>query len=103
MYSNRNARYAAVLLISLLWGAVLFSREEATAQPAPQEANPKSTPTAPERPIRIDVQLALVNVSVIDPYNRFVTGLEKEHFQVFEDDALQNISHFSTEDVPISI
>lgn len=56
-----------------------------------------------ERPIRVDVELVLVNVSVIDPYNRFVTGLEKEHFQIFEDKKKQNVLHFSNEDVPISI
>ncbi len=56
-----------------------------------------------ERPIRVDVELVLVNVSVIDPYNRFVTGLGKEHFQIFEDKKKQNVLHFSNEDVPISI
>ncbi len=56
-----------------------------------------------ERPIRVDVELVLVNVSVIDPYNRFVTGLGKEHFQIFEDKKKQKVLHFSNEDVPISI
>jgi Ca-activated chloride channel family protein len=56
-----------------------------------------------ERPIRVDVELVLVNVSVIDPYNRFVTGLGKEHFQIFEDKKKQPVLHFSNEDVPISI
>ena len=34
---------------------------------------------------------------------RFVTGLEKEHFQLFEDKVEQTISHFSSEDAPTSI
>src|SRR5689334_16659612 len=55
-----------------------------------------------QRPIRVEVPLVLVQVSVIDPYNRFVTGLEKEHFRVFEDKEAQNIEHFSNEDVPLS-
>ena len=55
-----------------------------------------------QRPIKVEVPLVLVQVSVIDPYNRFVTGLEKEHFRVFEDKAPQKIEHFSNEDVPLS-
>jgi Ca-activated chloride channel family protein len=51
----------------------------------------------------VDVNLVLVNATVTDAYNRFVTGLEKEHFKVFEDKIEQEISHFSREDVPTSI
>ncbi|MBI4460934.1 MAG: VWA domain-containing protein [Acidobacteria bacterium] len=54
------------------------------------------------RPLRADVQLVLVNVSVIDNYDRFVTGLQKEHFKVFEDKTPQQIEVFSQEDAPIS-
>ena len=35
--------------------------------------------------------------------NRFVTGLEKENFKVFEDKKEQEISQFSSEDAPLSI
>ena len=104
---NRKAGFAAVLLFSLLFCTSLFSEDAAVAPKAPADAsatqNPKLGATTPQRPIRVDVQLALVNVSVIDPYNRFVTGLEKEHFQIFEDEQAQTISHFSNEDIPISV
>ena len=30
------------------------------------------------KPIQVDVSLVLVNVTVTDPYDRLVTGLEKE-------------------------
>jgi Ca-activated chloride channel family protein len=53
--------------------------------------------------VKVDVNLVLVNATVTDVYNRFVTGLEKEHFKVFEDKIEQEISHFSREDVPTSI
>jgi Ca-activated chloride channel family protein len=35
--------------------------------------------------------------------NRFVTGLEKDHFKIFEDKVEQRVSQFSTEDMPVSI
>jgi Ca-activated chloride channel homolog len=53
--------------------------------------------------IRTDVDLALVNVTVTDPYNRLVTGLEQDNFRVFEDNSEQEVVTFSSEDVPISI
>jgi Ca-activated chloride channel family protein len=53
--------------------------------------------------IRIDTTMVLVPVSVTDPMNRFVTGLEKEHFKVFEDKVEQDIAQFSSEDAPLSV
>ncbi|HXY00782.1 MAG TPA: VWA domain-containing protein [Candidatus Limnocylindrales bacterium] len=57
----------------------------------------------PGRVIRTDVDLALVNVTVTDPYNRLVTGLEPDNFRVYEDSVEQEVVSFSSEDVPISI
>jgi Ca-activated chloride channel homolog len=53
--------------------------------------------------VRIDVELALVNVTVTDPYNRLITGLDADNFRVFEDNVEQEVVNFSSEDVPISI
>ncbi len=53
--------------------------------------------------IRVNRTLVLINVTVTDPLNRFVTGLEKEHFRLYEDKVEQNITDFSSEDAPISI
>jgi Ca-activated chloride channel homolog len=53
--------------------------------------------------VHIDVNLALVNVTVTDPYDRVVTGLEPDNFRVFENNIEQEIQYFSSEDVPISI
>jgi Ca-activated chloride channel family protein len=53
--------------------------------------------------LHIDVDLALINVTVTDPHNRLVTGLELENFRVFENNVEQEIQYFSSEDIPISI
>ncbi len=64
-----------------------------------------SVPPVTSRPanIRINKTLVLINVTVTDPLNRFVTGLEKEHFRIYEDKVQQEITDFSSEDAPISI
>jgi len=53
--------------------------------------------------IRVDVDLALVNVTVRDLTNRLVTGLRAEHFTLKEDGEEQDIVHFSAEDAPVSV
>ncbi len=53
--------------------------------------------------LRIDTNLVLVPVSVLDPQNHPVTGLEKEHFRVLEDRVEQAITHFSMDDEPVAV
>ena len=53
--------------------------------------------------LRVNVNLVQVPVTVTDPMNRLVTGLEKENFQVFDNNAGQAIKYFSSEDAPLTI
>ena len=52
---------------------------------------------------RAESTLVLVPVSVTDPSNRYVLGLEKQDFHLLEDDVPQTIAFFSNEDAPLSI
>ena len=52
------------------------------------------------KPIKVDVNLVLVPVTITDPMNRLVTGLDKENFSIFEGKEVQDIRHFSSEDAP---
>jgi Ca-activated chloride channel family protein len=58
---------------------------------------------APKANIRIDTTVVQIPVTVTDQLNRFVTGLDKENFRVFEDKVEQKVSYFSSEDAPLSI
>ena len=53
--------------------------------------------------IRVDVNIVLVPMTVTDPVNRLVTGLERDNFQVIENNMIQEIKSFSTQDAPVSI
>src|ERR1700737_2982050 len=71
-----------------------------------KDDNRKNTAGMPFKPggtIHFDVDLALVNVTVTDPFNRLVTGLETDNFRVFEDNIETEVATFSPEGVPISI
>jgi len=53
--------------------------------------------------IRVDVNLVLVPATVTDSLNRLVTGLEKENFEVYDNNVGQIIKSFSTDDAPVTI
>ncbi len=53
--------------------------------------------------IRVDVNLVLIPVTVTDPLNRLVIGLDKDNFTVFENSNQQPIQSFSAEDTPVTI
>ncbi|MGA9770584.1 MAG: VWA domain-containing protein [Blastocatellia bacterium] len=63
-------------------------------QPPPIQANGQ---------IVIGVDVVNVIISVTDPYGRFVTGLGKDHFDIFDDKVKQQIAHFTDEDSPVSL
>jgi Ca-activated chloride channel homolog len=52
---------------------------------------------------RIGVETVFVRVTVSDSLGRYVTGLEKEHFKVFEDKIEQSINYFGQQSAPISV
>jgi Ca-activated chloride channel family protein len=53
--------------------------------------------------ISVDSTLVVIPVTVTDPQNRFVLGLDKKDFILLEDGKEQNVVHFSGEDAPLSV
>jgi VWFA-related protein len=78
-------------------------RQKASAKP---RQDPKQDPTQDDASrvnIRVESTLVLVPVEVSDALNRPVSGLEKEHFHVFDDKIEQKIVSFAMEDDPIAV
>jgi Ca-activated chloride channel homolog len=80
--------------------------------PAKVRNDDKATATKPadfkqppqgQGPIVLGVGEVSIIVSVTDPYGRFVTGLGKDHFDIFDDKVKQQIAHFTDEDAPVSL
>jgi Ca-activated chloride channel family protein len=88
-----------LLVVALPIIAVGYASQAAQAQEQQQAAGkPQVSPT-----FKVDVDLVVVTATVTDPQNRYVTGLEKSHFQVWEDKIEQEIDYFSAEDVALSV
>jgi len=100
--AGRNQVWFSVVAVvaCAVIASVAFSQSQGPVQPPKQSAAPQ---VKPSEGIKVDVSLALVNVTVTDPLNRLVTGLEKENFRVYEDGVEQEIVTLSSEDVPVSI
>ena len=60
-------------------------------------------PSLQSRPLRVDVNLVLVPVTVIDPLNRPVLDLPQQNFSLLEAGVPQQIRYFTHEDAPISV
>ena len=69
----------------------------------PLLTGPDAMNTRPGARIRMDVDLVLIPVTITDPMNRLVTGLEQDDFFVYENNSQQKIRTFAMEDAPVSI
>ncbi len=102
----------AVLVVLAACSALPLLAQTSTAdvhvKPRVQSPTPKDTDIDPAlkshaKPIKVDVNMVLVPVTITDPMNRLVTGLDRENFKVFEGREQQEIRTFSSEDAPVSI
>lgn len=71
--------------------------------PLPAPSQPVDPSLHHGKPYKVDVNLVLVPVTITDPMNRLVTGLDRENFNIFEGRDQQEIKTFSSEDAPISL
>ena len=88
---------------------VAAAKDDPPARPKADLADKKGTEITVTRkpihttPIQVDVNLVVVNITVTDPYDRIVTGLDQGNFEVYDEKVAQKIVAFSTEDAPISV
>jgi len=86
---------ASAVLVSLVAAGSLLSAQQQQQQP------PEQDPSAFR--FRTGVELINVNATVTDQSGRFVSGLTRDDFHVFDDETMQTVTHFSAERVPVSL
>jgi Ca-activated chloride channel family protein len=106
---------AAVLLVAALSAVTLVadqrdsqrrdsqSREPQPREPQPREQEQSQPPSSGRFRFKTSAELINVSATVTDSSERFVTGLRREDFILFEDEREQPITHFSDERVPVSL
>ncbi|MCU1321127.1 MAG: VWFA-related domain protein [Acidobacteriaceae bacterium] len=114
--------FALALVCAVISGELVWAQDNPLNQvQTPPAPPPKKTPedlkpviegaenaaaqatTRRDARIRVDVNLVLVPMTVTDPMNRLVTGLERENFQIYDNNLPQAIKSFSTDDAPLTI
>ena len=88
-------RLIAAFLSTVLAGTLLSAQQAQPRQPPPQD------PSAFK--FRTGVELINVNATVTDQSGRFVSGLTRDDFRVYDDEQPQAVTHFSAERVPVSL
>ncbi len=86
--------------------AALVAASFGIASLAAQQSKPQERQEQAESGgFRFKTRTELINVTatVFDRNERFVSGLRREDFTIYEDDASQPITHFSDERVPVSL
>src|SRR5262245_39606878 len=84
-------------LICLL--CAIFAFGQGTKEGPAHDSSQSQTPPA----FRVDVDLVLLNATVTDSSNKYVTGLRPEDFRVWEDKIEQRVDYFSAENIPLSV
>ncbi len=115
---ERVVTFLSLLLVLIVAADIAGQSRRGSAQPKGEKPNARPTPTPPPATpqsdpaaddaddgevITVDTRLVTIPVRVIDRKNRFVTGLAKENFKVFEDGVEQEIAHFSNEQQPFTV
>ena len=77
-------RFLPVMLVAVTWAGA-----QVAGEPRPQ--------------LRIDSDLVLVPVSVVDQRDHPVTGLERDNFRIFDDGVERKITSFAMEDEPVAL
>src|SRR5271154_1501561 len=107
-----SARLVVAFLLVVVCGSFSLlaqnSTEDVHVQPRIKPPAPKDPEIDPQfkthtKPYKVDVDMVLVPVTITDPLNRLVTGLDRENFNLFEGKDQQEIKTFSSEDAPVSI
>src|SRR5579864_707208 len=83
------------LFLIVLFAGILFSQNQKQSVP---EQNPNE-----DFKIAVKSRLVVLPVSVTDKDGNFLTGLDKQSFQVFEDGRPQKVSLFTQEDSPVTV
>jgi hypothetical protein len=100
----------AFILLSAHAPSVFAQEKKPEAQkPQTQEAEKQTTPPATkgqevgDGPVIVNTDLITLTVTVTDTYGRFVSGLDKKAFKIFDDKEEQQIEYFSDDDAPVSV
>lgn len=70
---------------------------------SPAQDKPKEQPTESDGEVKVQVDLVTLTLTVTDYFGRYVSGLTKDAFTIWDDNEEQEITYFSDADAPVSL
>lgn len=74
-----------------------------TPNPTPPTNNKEADVIEDDEIIKVETNLVTIPVSVLDRNGRFISGLKKEDFQIFEDGVQQQVEYFASLESPFTV
>src|SRR5690349_23855305 len=100
---------ALALILTFMCSLIVVGQDTADVHITPR-VDLTAKPHAPDPALRAglpilksNVNLVLVPVTVTDPMDRLVTGLDKSNFTIYQDKQPEQIRNLSSDDAPISV
>lgn len=90
-----RGRCLTVLFFLVVSPGVVMPQERSTRQRSRSDPSPYT--------FSVGVDMVVLHASVTNRKGMLVSGLDRDSFQVYEDGVLQRITHFSREDIPITV
>ncbi len=110
LHHRRPCGVALVLFVALFGvSAVQTSHAQGASSAASAQAQPSDGQQSPapvdatQTTFRAATEVVALNVTVTDGQGRYVDGLSKNDFKVFEDGVPQDVTFFGTSSVPIDL
>jgi Ca-activated chloride channel family protein len=99
----------AFTFVSFITPTFISAQEQKPDVPKPRQTPTPATPGTIQQgtevgdQVIINTDLITLTVTVTDTYGRYVSGLDKKAFKIFEDKEEQEIEYFSDDDAPVSV
>ena len=118
---NPTLLFLILLFTSIVFAALLFYPDTSVTSQTPNKnfntnrgrpsrkaiqlpPPPSPTPESSAEVVKVDVDLVKIDALVMQKNTaRIVGGLKKEDFQIYEDGTKQEITHFSQDELPLSV
>ena len=103
-HKNSTSLKAAFLMLSVAL-LIAFASEQITPRTALAQPASRERPGAQDQDddvVRVNTELVVLNATVLDKNGKFVPGLKRTDFQIFEDGAEQKLVSFTTEETPFA-
>src|SRR5207244_210578 len=103
MHPPKTLRSLPFVLVLMFSVTLAFSSGQISPQPAGAHSSSFRQALSQDQDddvVRVNTDLVVLNATVLDKDGKFIPGLKRTDFQIFEDGAEQKVANFTAEETP---